>query len=65
VIGAGAILLGPIRVGKGARIGAGAVVREDVPPGAIVLAPSPRVVLKPELAEKLPPAELPFTGLGI
>jgi serine O-acetyltransferase len=65
VIGAGAILLGPIRVGKGARIGAGAVVREDVPPGAIVLAPSPRVVLKPELVEKLPPAELPFTGLGI
>jgi serine O-acetyltransferase len=42
VIGAGAVLLGPIRVGKGAKIGAGAVVREDVPPGAVVVAsPSP------------------------
>lgn len=42
VIGAGAVLLGPIRVGRGAKIGAGAVVREDVPPGAVVLAsPSP------------------------
>lgn len=41
VIGAGAILLGPIRIGKGARIGAGAVVRTDVPPGAVVLASPP------------------------
>ncbi|MGC9019175.1 MAG: serine O-acetyltransferase [Candidatus Bipolaricaulaceae bacterium] len=65
IIGANAVILGPIRIGKGARIGAGAVVREDVPPGAIVLAPKPWVILKPELAEKLPPAELPFTGLGI
>lgn len=40
VIGAGAVLLGPIRVGKGAKIGAGAVVRHDVPPGAVVLSPS-------------------------
>ncbi len=39
VIGANAVLLGPIRVGKGAKIGAGAVVREDVAPGAVVLAP--------------------------
>lgn len=65
VIGANAVLLGPIRVGKGARIGAGAVVREDVPPGAIVLAAKPWTILKPELVEKLPPAELPFTGLDI
>lgn len=65
VIGAGAIILGPVRVGKGSRIGAGAVVREDVPPGAIVLAPKPRVVLKPGLVEELPPTELPFSGLGI
>ncbi len=43
VIGAGAILLGPIRIGKGAKIGAGAVVREDVPPGAVVLAPAPGI----------------------
>lgn len=31
VIGAGAILLGPITVGEGARVGAGSVVIEDVP----------------------------------
>jgi len=49
VIGAGAILLGPIRVGKGARIGAGAVVRTDVPPGATVLAPSPSITLGDEV----------------
>ncbi len=65
IIGANAAVLGPVRIGKGARIGAGAVVREDVPPGAIVLVPKPWVVLKPELLEKLPPAELPFLGLGI
>lgn len=32
VIGAGAILLGPITVGDGAKIGAGSVVIHDVPP---------------------------------
>ncbi len=65
VIGANAVLLGPIRVGKGARIGAGTVVRDDVPPGAIVLAPKPWVTMKPDLVEKLPPTELPFPGLDI
>ena len=35
-VGCGARVLGPIRVGKGAFIGANAVVLHDVPPGAIV-----------------------------
>jgi serine O-acetyltransferase len=35
VIGCGARILGPVRVGKGAQIGANAVVLTDVPPGAI------------------------------
>ena len=34
VIGAGATLLGPIKVGSGSKIGAGAVVLSDVPAGA-------------------------------
>lgn len=36
-IGAGACVLGPIRVGRGARIGANAVVLQDVPAGAIAV----------------------------
>jgi serine O-acetyltransferase len=44
VVGAGAILLGPVDIGTGARIGAGAVVVHDVPPGATVVGPTGRVV---------------------
>ena len=37
VVGAGATLLGAIKVGDNARIGAGSVVLSDVPPGATVV----------------------------
>jgi serine O-acetyltransferase len=37
VIGSGAIVLGPITVGKGAKIGAGSVVVRSVPAGATVV----------------------------
>jgi serine O-acetyltransferase len=37
VLGSGAIVLGPIRVGQGAKVGAGAVVVRTVPPGATVV----------------------------
>ena len=37
VIGAGAILLGPITVGDDAKIGAGSVVIQDVPAGKTVV----------------------------
>src|SRR5512136_2459107 len=37
VIGAGSILLGPIVVGKGAKVGAGSVVVRSVPAGATVV----------------------------
>jgi acetyltransferase-like isoleucine patch superfamily enzyme len=35
-IGSGAVILGGIRVGSGALVGAGAVVSRDVPPGEVV-----------------------------
>ena len=38
IIGAGAKLLGPINVGKEAKIGANSVVVTDVPPRALWLA---------------------------
>jgi serine O-acetyltransferase len=44
VVGAGAKVLGALRVGAGARIGAGAVVVKDVPPGATVVGLAGRVL---------------------
>ncbi len=44
VIGAGAIVLGNITVGEGAKIGSGSVVIKDVPPGATVVGVPGRVV---------------------
>jgi serine O-acetyltransferase len=43
VIGAGAVLLGPIHVGDGAKIGAGSVVIHDVPPEKTVVGVPARV----------------------
>lgn len=43
VIGAGAIVLGAIEIGEGAKIGAGSVVIKDVPPGATVVGVPGRV----------------------
>jgi serine O-acetyltransferase len=36
-VGAGAVIVGRVTVGAGARIGANAVVLEDVPPGALAV----------------------------
>ncbi|MEE8470667.1 MAG: serine O-acetyltransferase [Dehalococcoidia bacterium] len=44
VIGSSAVLLGPITVGDGARIGANSVVVRSVPPGAVVVGVPGRVV---------------------
>ena len=44
VIGSGAQVLGPITVGRGAKIGANSVVTKDVPPGATVVGIPARAV---------------------
>lgn len=45
VIGAGATLLGPIKIGDRARIGAGSVVIDDVPEGATAVGVPGRITL--------------------
>jgi serine O-acetyltransferase len=44
VIGAGAVLVGGIKVGDGAVIGANSVVNRDVPSGAVVVGVPARVI---------------------
>ncbi|HEY5852209.1 MAG TPA: DapH/DapD/GlmU-related protein [Lysobacter sp.] len=44
LIGSGAQVLGPIRIGRGAKIGANAVVVRDVPAGATVVGIPARIV---------------------
>ena len=43
-IGAGACVLGPVRIGRGAKIGANAVVLKDVPAGAIAVGVPARIL---------------------
>lgn len=47
LIGAGAVLIGGIRIGNGVKIGAGAVVCRDVPDGSTVVSPR-AVILEPK-----------------
>ncbi|HEY0846546.1 MAG TPA: DapH/DapD/GlmU-related protein [Noviherbaspirillum sp.] len=44
MIGAGARILGPVRIGRGAQIGANAVVLTDIPAGATAVGVPARVV---------------------
>jgi serine O-acetyltransferase len=46
-LGVGAVVLGHVKVGDGARIGANVVVYIDVPPNATLVANSPRLVVAP------------------
>lgn len=47
IVGSGAQVIGPIRVGKRARIGANAVVTDDVPEGATMIGLKARSTLVP------------------
>ena len=51
IVGSGAQVLGPITVGRGARVGANAVVTRDVPPGVTAVGIPARVVM-PQDKEK-------------
>lgn len=46
LIGSGAKILGPVKVGKNARVGANAVVLKDVPEGATVVGIPARILIK-------------------
>lgn len=51
-IGAGAKILGPVRVGDGARIGPNAVVLANVPEGAIATAAPARIISAPRASSE-------------
>ncbi|MEO6990123.1 MAG: serine O-acetyltransferase [Candidatus Baltobacteraceae bacterium] len=62
VVGADALVLGAITIGRGSKIGAGSVVVKDVPPNATVVGIPARVVLqdgKPVQSPARPTAENP------
>lgn len=48
VIGAGAIILGPVTIGTNSKVGAGAIVLKDIPPNATVVGmpPTQRIIEK-------------------
>jgi serine O-acetyltransferase len=52
VVGSNACVLGPIKIGDGAKIGSGSVVIKDVPPGATVVGIPGKIVEK-KTAERL------------
>jgi serine O-acetyltransferase len=63
-IGVGAKILGPVRVGRGAIVGANAVVLHDVPPGAVVAGVPARILRQrgAAKAEEILAAGISHTG---
>jgi len=58
VVGAGAVLLGPINVGKEAKIGAGSVVIKDVPANSTVVGVPGRIIEGKKSLKKVSEVEL-------
>src|SRR5438067_13645850 len=64
IIGAGAKVLGPFKVGDGARIGAAAVVLKEVPDGATMVGNPARQVVRRSAAGEDRPACQPYAVTG-
>jgi serine O-acetyltransferase len=60
IIGSGAQVLGPFRVGNGARIGAAAVVLQEVPEGATMVGNPARQVSRRSRSDESRPAFQPY-----
>ena len=67
IVGSGAQILGPITVGKDARVGANAAVVKDVPPGATVVGIPARLVRRsrPEAVDESSHARHRFDAYGM
>jgi len=67
-IGANAVVISPhrgdLRIGRGARIGAGAVVSRDVPPGSTVVSAPVQVLPPGDPGEELDPDPAPRAQAG-
>ena len=64
IVGSGAQVLGPIRVGDGARLGAAAVVLKEVPDGATMVGNPARQVGRRSVSDDSPPAFEPYGITG-
>jgi len=64
IVGSGAQVLGPFRVGDGARIGAAAVVLHEVPPGATMVGNPARQVARRSAADEARPQFEPYGVTG-
>ena len=53
-VGAGAKVLGAVRIGDGVSIGANAVVLKDVPPGAVAVGVPARIIARTNQADTTP-----------
>jgi serine O-acetyltransferase len=60
IVGSGAQILGPFRVGDGARIGAGAVVISEVPDGVTMVGPPARAIPRRGTAKEAEPVFMPY-----
>jgi serine O-acetyltransferase len=54
ILGAGAIILGPVHVGERSWVGAGVVLTRDVPPDSVVRAPEPEIQERPRARSVTP-----------